>query len=121
VAKFPNDSVRLVPSKSGAAAGAKRQTEKWLIYCPSIASDTLLYMVTWHESYSIRSYSGHLGVNVTGRHAEGAHSTSEFVEMYEPDLVAEMTHAEIAVSKTDQWAKVISYRWDTYKETHGIK
>ncbi len=78
-------------------------------------------MVTWHESYSLRSYGGRLGVNATGRHAEGAHSTSEFTEMYHPDLVAEMTHAEIAVSKTDQWERVISHRWDTYKETHGIK
>jgi ABC-type cobalamin/Fe3+-siderophores transport system ATPase subunit len=121
VSKFPNDSVKLVPAQGGAKGFGKSHLEKWLIYCPAIASDTLLYMVTALESYSLRSYAGHLGVVTTGRHAEGATTTTEFMEMYEPVKIGEMSHAEVAVTKTDQWARIIGHRWDAYREANGIK
>jgi len=94
---------------------------KWLIYCPAITSDTLLYMITALESYSLRSYGGRLGVITKGMHAEGATTTSEFMAKYGPDKVCEMSHAELAVTKAEQWAKLIGPRWATYKAKNGIK
>lgn len=121
MSKYPNDSVKLVPARGDAKGFDHSYLEKWLVYCPAIASDTLLYMVTALESYSLRSYDGRLGVITTGRHAEGATTTSEFMSMYEPDKVAEMSHAELAVTKAEQWAKIIGPRWKTYRETHGME
>jgi hypothetical protein len=119
--KLPNDSVKLVPAKGEARGLDTKHLEKWLVYCPAIASDTLLYMITALDSYSLRCYGGHLGVIMTGRHADGARTTTEFMEMYGAEKIAEMTHAEIAVTKADQWSRVIGQRWKTYRELHSME
>ena len=112
---FPNDSRALVSVKGDAASRDKTRQEKWLIYCPALASDTLLYMVSQYGSYSLRSYGGRLGVNIKGQHAEGAHSLAEFEAMYEPLKWREMSHAEIAVGKTDRWATIVVEQWAKYQ------
>jgi hypothetical protein len=116
--QHPNDSVKLVPPVGDAEQFEKRDQEKWLIYCPAIASDTLLLFITAGESYSLRSYGGHLGVNATGMHAEGAHTVSAFRTTYEPETVTEAEHFELAVHKVAQWEMRIADRWSDYRKKH---
>lgn len=112
-----NNSVQLVTPQGDAAGFDKRHQEKWLIYCPEIADDTLLYMITALESYSIRSYGGHLGVNTTGRHAEDAHTTSEFMATHSPVKVAEVSWLERNVDQADQWSEFIARKWKTFHKS----
>ena len=116
---FANDSRKLVPAQGDAKGFDKAHQEKWLIHCPSIASDTLLYLITALESYSLRSYCGHLGVNTKGMHAEGARTTTEFMHVYSPTKWKEASHMELAVTKADQWAKVIEQQWAAYLKHLG--
>lgn len=113
---FPNDSRALVTVRGDAAGRDKTHQEKWLIYCPSLASDTLLYMVSQYGSYSLRSYGGRLGVNVKGLHAEEAHSLAEFERIYEPLKWREMSHAEIAVGKTERWETIVTEQWKKFQD-----
>jgi hypothetical protein len=115
---YANDSVKMVPPVGDAKLRDSADQEKWLIYCPAIASDTLLYLITQAESYSLRSYGGRLGVNATGMHAEGAHTTSEFRRMYEPRTVGEMAYLELAVHKTARWEKIVADRWADFRKAH---
>jgi hypothetical protein len=115
----PN-SVRLVAPQGDSKGFDKKYQEKWLIYCPAIADDTLLYMITALESYSIRSYGGHLGVNASGRHADGIHTTSEFMEQLQPDRVYEVTWLERPVTKAAEWSEFIDRKWDSYRDSHGL-
>jgi len=112
---FENDSRILVPTKSDGTGKDRSHQEKWLIYCPSIASDTLLYMVSQYGSYSLRSYAGRLGVNIKGMHAQDAHSTAEFERMYQPLKWREMSHAELAVGKTDRWTFIVGEQWTKFQ------
>ena len=113
---YPNDSVPLVPAKGEAAGHDMSDQEKWLIYCPAIASDTLLYYIKQGDSYSLRSYGGHLGVNTAQRHAQGAHTSVEFERLYRPEFVGEMSHVMTAVSKKDRWTAIVAERWKSYRE-----
>lgn len=115
--KFENDSRALVPTRGDAAGRDKSHQEKWLIYCPAVASDTLLYMVTQYGSYSLRSYGGRLGVNTKGLHAQDAHSVSEFERLYSPTKWREMSHAELAVGKSERWAIIVSEQWRKFQES----
>ena len=112
----PNDSVPLVAPVGDEAGRDKSAQEKWLIYCPAIASDTLLYYIKQGDSYSLRSYGGHLGVNTAQRHAQGAHRSVEFERLYRPELVGEMSHVMTAVSKKDRWTGIVAERWKSYRE-----
>ncbi len=114
---FENDSRALVPVRGNPAGKDKSKLEKWLIYCPSLASDTLLYMVSQYGSYSLRSYGGRLGVNIKGMHAQDAHSMAEFDEMYAPLRWREMSHAELAVGKSDRWATIIGEQWKKFEDS----
>ena len=114
---FENDSRALVSVKGDAAGRDKSHQEKWLIYCPSIASDTLLYMVSQYGSYSLRSYGGRLGVNIKGMHAQDAHSTVEFEKLYEPLKWREMSHAELAVGKTERWTFLVNEQWKKFQDS----
>lgn len=116
--EFANDSVKLVAPHGDQALQDKFDLQRWLIYCPAIASDTLLLFITQGESYSLRSYGGHLGVNAVGSHAENAHTTSSFREMYKPETVTSVDHLETAVHKTDKWEKVIADRWSDYRRKY---
>lgn len=118
--QLADNSVSLVPAQGDAKGFDKKFQEKWLIYCPAIANDTLLYMITALESYSIRSYGGHLGVNTTGRHAEGIHTTSEFMAEFHPDRPYELSELGIAVDKSDKLADFIERKWKIYREKHGL-
>ena len=114
---FENDSRTLVSAQGDMKGFDKKYQEKWLIYCPSLASDTLLYMITALESYSLRSYGGRLGVNTTGMHADGARTTSEFMTMYAPVKWREASHLDLAVTKADQWAEVVERQWATFQKS----
>ena len=59
--QLEDNSVELVAPRGDAKGFDKTFQEKWLIYCPEIANDTLLYMITAGDSYSIRSYGGTSG------------------------------------------------------------
>lgn len=120
MSEYADDSVPLVPAQGDAAGRDKTYQEEWLIYCPAIASDTLLYYIKQGDSYSLRSYGGHLGVNAAQRHAQGAHTSAEFERMYRPDLVREMTYLELAVGKTKQWAMRIDEYWSDYRAKKGL-
>ena len=115
-----DNSVQLVSPQGDAQGFDKTYQEKWLIYCPAIANDTLLYMITALDSYSIRSYGGHLGVNTTGRHAEGIHTTGHFMETLRPEKLYEMTGLERSVDRADQWAEFIDAKWKIYRHKHGL-
>lgn len=117
---YAHDSVRLVPAHGDARGRDKSKQEKWLIYCPAIASDTLLYMITQHDSYSLRSYGGRLGVNIVGQHAEGARTAKEFIEMYKPDLYKETSWMELAVGESARWAEKVEREWQKYRKEHGV-
>ena len=112
-----NNSVKLVTPQGDAAGFDKTHQEKWLIYCPEIADDTLLYMTTALESYAIRSYGGHLGVDTAGRHAEDTHTTSDFMATYSPVKVAEVSWLERNVEKADQWSEFISRKWESFRKS----
>lgn len=112
--EFANDSRELVPAQGDMKGFDKTYQEKWLIYCPAIASDTLLLMVTALDSYSLRSYGGRLGVDARGMHADGAHTTGEFMRLYSPDKWKEASGLELAVTKKDQWATAIAEQWERY-------
>ena len=116
--EFANDSVKLVAPQGDQALQDKFDLQRWLIYCPAIAADTLLLFITQGESYSLRSYGGHLGVNATGSHAENAYSNKTFRETYQPETVTSVDHLDLAVHKTARWEKVIADRWSDYKRTH---
>lgn len=116
--QHPNDSVKLVPPVGDAEQRDTSEQEKLLIYCPAIASDTLLYFITQAESYSLRSYGGRLGVNTAGMHAEGAHTATEFRRAYDFETVGEMSYLELAVHKADRWARVVADRWSDYPKKH---
>lgn len=104
--------------RQGDAAGLDKQHQvKWSIYCPAIANDTLLCMITALVSYSIRSYGGHLGVDASGRHAPDAHTTSEFMSMYSAETVAEVSWLERNVNKAEQWSEFIGREWESSKES----
>lgn len=120
MSEFENDSRELVPPQGDAKGFDKRYQEKWLIYCPAIASDTLLLFVTALESYSLRSYGGRLGIKATGMHAEGAHTTSEFMRMYSSDKAGDAERFELAVTKKKQWAETITEQWLRYRKSHGM-
>jgi len=113
---YENDSRMLVPAQGDAKGFDKTHQEKWLIYCPAIASDTLLYLITALESYSLRSYGGRLGMNTKGMHADGAHSTSEFMAMYSPKKWKEASHMDLAVTRSEQWAKTIEHQWASFQK-----
>lgn len=113
---YPNDSVELVSAIGDRVGRDKTMQEKWLVYCPAIASDTLLYYIKQGDSYSLRSYGGHLGVNTSQRHAAGAHTSVEFEQMYRPDKVGEMSYMELAVGRSDRWSAVVDERWKAYLE-----
>jgi len=115
-----DNSVNLVPPQGDAKGFDKTYQEKWLIYCPAIANDTLLYMITAGESYSIRSYGGHLRVNTTPRHAAGVHTTSEFMAKFDPDRPYELTALGLAVDKGPELAEFIERKWKLYRERHGL-
>lgn len=112
-----NNFVKLVAPQGDATGFDNKHQEKWLIYCPEIADDTLLYMITALESYSIRSYGGHLGVNTAGRHAEDAHTTSEFMVRHSPVKVAEVSWLERNVEKADQWSEFIARKWESFRKS----
>lgn len=114
------NSVQLVAPQGDAKGFDKTYQEKWLIYCPAIADDTLLYMITALESYSIRSYGGHLGVNTAGLHVEGIHTTGDFMANFHPDKLYEVSGREVAVTKSDDWADFIAGKWKIYSEKHGL-
>lgn len=124
--EYENDSVKLVAPEGDQALQDRFDTEKWLIYCPAIASDTLLLFITQGESYSLRYYGGHLWnnpdaprpTNVTGFHAENLHTTTEFREALKPETVMTADYLELAVHKTAQWEKVIAGRWSDYERKH---
>lgn len=118
--EYPNDSVSLVPAKGDAAGHVMSDQEKWLIYCPAIANDTLLYYIKQGDSCSLRSYGGRLGVNATRRHAQGASTTAEFEHLFKPDLVREMSYLELAVSNTKQWAMRVDEYWADYRAKKGF-
>jgi hypothetical protein len=115
-----HNSVHLVDPKGDSAKRDKSHQEKWLIYCPEIADDTLLYMISQLESYSIRSYGGHLGVNTTGLHAAGVHTTSEFMERFKPDRYRETSYLELSVDKADRWSEIIERKWAAYQKEKGL-
>ncbi len=115
VAVLENDSVALVPAQGDMEGRDKTDYEKLLVYCPAIASDTLLYYIRQGDSYSLRSYGGHLGTNTTGRHAEGAHTSADFERMYRPDRWREMSHVETAVTEADRWERLVSDQWAAYQ------
>lgn len=110
-----NDSVELVPAQGDLDGRDKSDYEKLLVYCPAIASDTLLYYIRQGDSYSLRSYGGHLGTNATGRHAEGAHTAPDFERKYRPDRWREVSHMDIAVTVADRWESVIADQWAAYQ------
>lgn len=110
-----NDSVALVPAQGEMGGMDKTDCEKVLLYCPAIASDTLLYYVRQGDSYSLRTYGGHLGTNSNGQHAEGAHNAADFERMYRPDRWREMSHMETAVTREDRWERVIAEQWTDYQ------
>ena len=118
--QLEDNSVRLVAPQGDAKGFDKAFQEKWLIYCPGIANDTLLYMITAGDSYSIRSYGGHLGVNTTGRHAEGIHTTGDFMAKFDPDRPYELSALGLAVDKKDELAEFIGRKWKIYREKHGL-
>lgn len=119
MSEFENDSRRLVPAQGDAKGFDKTYQEKWLIYCPAITSDTLLYMVTALESYSLRSYAGRLGVITKGMHAEGAHTTSEFMRLYVPKKWKNTEALEIAVTKADKWAEITEKQWASFQKAQA--
>lgn len=115
LAALENDSVALVPPQGDVDGRDKTDYEKVLVYCPAIASDTLLYYIRQGDSYSLRTYGGRLGVNATGRHAEGAHRAYEFERMYRPERWRDMQHLDLAVGETEKWQKVVSQQWSAYQ------
>lgn len=116
---FTNDSRSLVPAKGDVSGFDKKHQEKWLIYCPAIASDTLLYMITAFESYSLRSYGGYLGVNTKGMHAEDAHTTSDFMRMYSPIKWREASHMEVAVTESVKWSVTVERQWENFQKSQN--
>lgn len=115
VAALENDSVQLVAPEGDTEGHDKTDYEKLLVYCPAIASDTLLYYIRQGDSYSLRSYGGRLGINPAARHAEGAHKAFDFERMYRPDRWRDMKHLELAVGESEKWERVVSQQWAAYQ------
>ena len=115
VVVFENDSVALVAPQGDDEGHDKTDYEKLLVYCPAIASDTLLYYIRQGDSYSLRSYGGRLGTNATARHAESAHNAQDFERMYRPDRWRDMQHLELAVGETEKWQRAVAQQWAAYQ------
>lgn len=111
----PRERQVLVAPKKSVGVVNRTGSEKWLVYCPGIAADTLLVYVRRGDSYSLRSYGGSLGVDTRARHAAGAHSAADFERQYAPDKWREVTRLRLPVTDSTTWKQVIADEWLRYR------
>lgn len=113
------------PAKRAAKTSSKAKTpsardrrgfEKWLVYCPQIAADTLLHFNRQGDSYRLREFSlasdgaGTCRTFLPSHPLSGAivENTDEFLRVFKPELVVDVRADKTPVTNPSYWATVIA-------------
>lgn len=107
----PGECAICSTSSHAAVDGTHDRTghEKWLIYCPELADDTLLHFNRQGDSYALRAFVGRLARPTTARWTQPDAATSdEFLRIYEPRLVDEVSGLGVALSRDERWVEIVT-------------
>lgn len=105
----PDRCETCLPAERGKPGRVDQQgEEKWLIYCRSLADDTLLHFVRRAETYKLRAYTGRRAGETWTQ--EDATTASEFMRKYQPEFKIDAKPYEFSVERTERWAAIITER-----------